>query len=378
MLDLKYGDRIAESTISTGTGDISLAGAIDTDHATFGSQFADGDLVPVSVFGGGKWMTLIGRYNSGANSLTRITFRRSSTGSNLSLSGTMTVMCGWGADDAAAIPPPQCGRLVYVSATAVKFSPCNGNQIKVNGVLRSIPNAGITGVANTGVFVNGIAAQNLAANTFYYVYVFISSGVVTADFRTDGNGHLPSDTVGNEGVEVRVSTGTTKDDSRTLIGMVATNASSQFQATCVCSWFNRRDKVGTASLTGSSVALSGFAEVSTSLRVPFLLWADEAARLDFAGVAFSANVVNTGLAIGISIDGASDPAAMNGFQAETTGQPLTAVPIGISKSGLIEAAAHYATILGGVSSTSGAPALYVGAIYAGVPSNPALTVLFKG
>lgn len=103
MAVLKYADRVAESTVTNGTGDIELAGAIDTDHATFGSRFADGEEMPVSVFGGGKWMTFRGRYNAGANSITRVTFRASSTGTNLSLSGTMTVMCGWAAADAAAM-----------------------------------------------------------------------------------------------------------------------------------------------------------------------------------------------------------------------------------------------------------------------------------
>src|SRR5687768_2662149 len=94
---LKFADRVAESTVSTGTGDIELSGAIDTDHESFANQFADGDVIPCVVFGGGQWMTFIGTYNSGANSLTRTTFKDSSTGSNISLSGTMTVLCAWGA-----------------------------------------------------------------------------------------------------------------------------------------------------------------------------------------------------------------------------------------------------------------------------------------
>ena len=101
---LKYADRVAESTVTVGAGDVFLSGPIDADHASFASQFADGDQMPVSVFGGGKWMTFTGRYNAGANSLTRLAFRRSSTGSNLALSGTMSVLCGWGADDAASAP----------------------------------------------------------------------------------------------------------------------------------------------------------------------------------------------------------------------------------------------------------------------------------
>lgn len=102
MPAIKFADRVAESTVYVGTGDITLAGAIDTDHDSFGNQFADGDEMPVAVYGGGKWMTFRGRYNSGANTITRMTFRDSSTGSNLSLSGTMTVICGWGAFEAGA------------------------------------------------------------------------------------------------------------------------------------------------------------------------------------------------------------------------------------------------------------------------------------
>lgn len=100
---LKYADRVAESTVTVGTGDIFLAGPVDADHDSFANQFADTETMPVVVFGGGKWMTFEGRYNSGANSITRINFRDSSTGAPISLSGTMTVMCVWGAADAVAV-----------------------------------------------------------------------------------------------------------------------------------------------------------------------------------------------------------------------------------------------------------------------------------
>lgn len=100
---IKYADRVAESTVTVGTGDVFLAGPIDADHDSFANQFADTETMPVVVFGGGKWMTFEGRYNSGANSITRINFRDSSTGAPISLSGTMTVMCAWGAVDASAV-----------------------------------------------------------------------------------------------------------------------------------------------------------------------------------------------------------------------------------------------------------------------------------
>ena len=107
------------------------------------------------------------------------------------------------------------GRLTFVSSTTLAFKPYNGNFIKINGTNYTIPNAGIAGLANTGVFVNGVAGQNLAATTDYWVFAFINGGVVTADFRTAAT-HAPSTTAGNEGVEIL-----TGDDSRTLIGLVS-------------------------------------------------------------------------------------------------------------------------------------------------------------
>ncbi|SNS35891.1 hypothetical protein SAMN05216374_0965 [Tardiphaga sp. OK246] len=109
MADLKYAGRVAETAVTygatggAGMGDIFLSGAIDTDHSAFSAKFADGDLIPVSVYGGGKWLEIEGTYNLGANSISRTTFRDSSTGVNLALSGTMTVLCGWGAADARAM-----------------------------------------------------------------------------------------------------------------------------------------------------------------------------------------------------------------------------------------------------------------------------------
>src|SRR5262249_40291733 len=91
------------------------------------------------------------------------------------------------------------GRLTYVSATALAFKPFNGNYIKLNRILRQIPTAGLSGLANTGVFVGGVAAQNLAANTTYFVFAFDNSGVLTADFwAKTPTTYGPSTVVGNE------------------------------------------------------------------------------------------------------------------------------------------------------------------------------------
>lgn len=69
--------RIRETSTTTGTGDLLLAGAV-TDHATFSSKYANGDTMFVGVALGTDWEEFLGTYNSGANSITRTRMLRSS------------------------------------------------------------------------------------------------------------------------------------------------------------------------------------------------------------------------------------------------------------------------------------------------------------
>lgn len=70
-------DSIAETSTSTGTGDMVLAGAI-AGYRTFSSKAADTNLVPYRIEAvdsngnpSGDWETGLGTYNSTANSITR-------------------------------------------------------------------------------------------------------------------------------------------------------------------------------------------------------------------------------------------------------------------------------------------------------------------
>jgi hypothetical protein len=198
---------------------------------------------------------------------------------------------------------PQCGRMSYVSATAIKFVPNNGDLIKINGSLYRIPAAGIAGVANTGVFVNGAPASNLAASTLYWVYAFINSGVVTADFSTTAR--ATSSTAGNEGVEIKSG-----DDSRTLIGMVYTNASGQFQQTAavigVLSWFNRQNL--TCAQGGSNVSTTSTTTINLGGAALFFMlnWAGDACEARIIG---AVGTTGTWCQFGVGIDGVNGGAA---------------------------------------------------------------------
>jgi hypothetical protein len=175
-----------------------------------------------------------------------------------------------------------CGQLTFVSTTALAFKPYNGDAIRINGALYQIPAAGIAGLgAPTSVFLNGVAAQSLAINATYYVYAFVNSGVVTADFIPFASGgHSTSATAGNVGTEIK-----TGDESRTLIGMIRTGATVVYltQATMTLSWFNRRSKSNYVSTAAGT----------TQAAQSFLTWGDETASLSYDGITAIASVSNS-------------------------------------------------------------------------------------
>jgi hypothetical protein len=92
--------RVAETSTTTGTGDITLAGAYDASYRAFSAVCSTNDKFRyVIVASGGAWERGIGTY-SGANTLTRTTVRESSNSNNaVSFTGTLTVFMDEGAPD---------------------------------------------------------------------------------------------------------------------------------------------------------------------------------------------------------------------------------------------------------------------------------------
>jgi hypothetical protein len=229
------------------------------------------------------------------------------------------------------------GQLQFINATALKFAPYNGNQITINGAAKSIPAAGVS-MANTSVFVNGTAGQNLAADTTYYVYLFDNGGILTADFSTTG--HATSSTAGNVGIEIKSG-----NDTRSLIGMIRTNASSQFVDSganrYVLSWFNRRAKsaVNNDLAASASTTSTTFVEVNSSLRTNFLMWAGDEIFWRVTALVGSA-APNYGVGYSVGFDGVTAEAA----QIATNASYLNPAGFSASKSGLSEGQ-HYMTML---------------------------------
>jgi hypothetical protein len=192
-------------------------------------------------------------------------------------------------------PPFQAGGILkYVSATQLSFTPFNGSQIQINGSVYNIPSAGIAGLNNTNVYIDGAAGQNLAINTNYYVYCWNNAGVLTGEFSTTG--HATSSTAGNVGTEIKSG-----DDTRTLIGLIRTGGTALFFDTTgnrwVRSWFNRNR----ASFVGStSGGFAGATSAATSATANFLAFANEAVVA--SGCCFGTGTVVANYILSMNLD----------------------------------------------------------------------------
>lgn len=247
------------------------------------------------------------------------------------------------------VPQWTCGVLKYSSATALTYLPYNGDKLVINGDVYDIPTTGIVGLANTNVYVNGVAGQNLGVSTLYYVYAFDNSGTVTADFSTTT--HATSLTTGNVGTEIKSG-----DDTRSLIGMIRTNGSSQFVYSStqlfVTSWFNKRLVGGINNYTANrSTTSTSYTEINSEIRIEFLIWANESIMLATGGRTVNSGAANVTVT-SFAFDSTSTPencyTQAQGFTASadiTLGLPF--VRYGLSEG------YHYATILGKVDANTG-------------------------
>jgi hypothetical protein len=295
MAKLYTGARM--TTATAGTGTIALGTAV-SGYLTFAlAGVVNGDSVLYGIKDGANSEWGFGTYTASGTTLTRNVISSTNSNALISLSGAAEVYITALAEGGGT---PGAGILSFVSATQVKFAPCNGERVKINGLWYDIPSGGIT-AANTGVFLNGTGSSSLAASTLYYVYLFNNSGTLTIDFSTTS--HATSTTAGNVGTEIKSA-----DDTRSLIGMARTNVSAQFQEDnqnlLVASWFNRRPRgiqvaPGSTFTTGSST----YVELTTSLRLFFLTWTGGSVLGSCTGFAFNSGGGNVNR-LSLDYDGA--------------------------------------------------------------------------
>lgn len=150
-------NRVEETTNTTGTADIALAGAV-TNMQTFGSVMGDNDTAYYSLANGSIWEHGVGTFTTSSNTLARTTVLESSDSGNVKVSlptgptnifmtlpaqkivSTDTASSGGGvtthADNAALITAGASatnGDLAYVTGTAALFL-YNSGWYKISGV----------------------------------------------------------------------------------------------------------------------------------------------------------------------------------------------------------------------------------------------------
>lgn len=281
-----------------GTGNITLANPVPGFLTFAQAGVLNGAVVRYGAKDGNAREVGYATYSSTGPALNaRVIESSTNGGAALNLSSNAVISLLPSATDFGSIAP-QCGKLVRAGATALSFGPYHGNKIKIAGKLYEIPAAGIAGFANTGIIVNGTGGQNLIANANYLVTCFVNAGVLTGNFSTDIT-HAASQAVDNEGVEYSIGMG----QGHTVLGLIRTNASAQFDNVTTLSWFNRRFKelhLGTANLTTTSGAW-----VNLTAAYPMMHWGDEPFWLMFSGQANTSHSPSGYAAMDIGVDGAN-------------------------------------------------------------------------
>ena len=118
--------------------------------------------------------------------------------------------------------------LQELSATQIRLFPCNGNRIRIQGTMRTIPDAGVT-----------LTLSGMIADNNYYVYAWYNGGSIALELSLSAY----SDS-GLPGLKIKSG-----DTSRTLVGLIRSRSGTQlydqaFRTDVVglLSWFNRRRK----------------------------------------------------------------------------------------------------------------------------------------
>lgn len=221
----------------------------------------------------------------------------------------------------------QC-RLVFVSATSIRLDPHNGRNLAIAGLLQQLPAAGVS-ISNAG----------LSANTVYYVYARMNAGAMALELSTTG--HSVDAATG-----VHIKTG---DATRTLVGMIATNGSSQFQdgtdLAGVLSYFNRRRKTVNRWFTAArTLSATTATEFDAEIRVKFISWADEQPVMRANGGIYAQTAGPAYAYIGVDTNSQSDSGG--GIGASGTQAPFSAEWATGGTGALAENAIHFASLYG--------------------------------
>ena len=146
-------DRVQETTTTTGTGTVTLGGAVSGFQSFFNAGLNNGDTTYYCVTSGTAWEVGLGTFSTGPNAIARTTILASSaSGSAITLAGTSNIFCVYPA-----------GKSVYLDAS--------GNVAGYNltaGTINSTTVGATT--ASTGAFTT-LSASSTVSGTGFSTYL---------------------------------------------------------------------------------------------------------------------------------------------------------------------------------------------------------------
>lgn len=195
-------DRVRETTTTTGTGTISLGGAVSGYQAF--STIGDGNTTYYTIVGGTQWEVGVGTYASSGNTLARTTLISSSTGSAIDFAaGSKDVFIGQPADK---IVTNEIGTL------AVAHGGTGQTSFPAAGLVVSTGSTWDTSkTAPTGALVGTTDTQSLTNKTITAIANFETKTTTSANAINLANGNYFTHTLsGNTSLTVSntPSTGT--------------------------------------------------------------------------------------------------------------------------------------------------------------------------
>ena len=199
-------DRVKETTTTTGTGTVTLAGAEDGFQSF--SVIGDASTTYYAIVSGNNWEVGLGTYTSSGTTLSRTTILESSnSGSAITLSGTSDVFCTYPAEKAVTLNGTvindanvvATANIVDDAVTTVKILDANVTIAKLSA----------TGTASSSTYLRGDNAWSAVSSAVASGAIYENTDTISADytFTTGSNGHSVGPITIASGVTVTVPSG---------------------------------------------------------------------------------------------------------------------------------------------------------------------------
>ena len=184
-------DRVQETSTTTGTGTLTLAGAV-TQFQTFSSAIGNGNTTYYTIYNAGGSLWEVGIGTVGAGTLSRDTVLSSSnSGSLVSFTGTLYVFCDYPA-----------GKAAYQDASGViNNATFNATTSVITPIVQATNSGGLAlknSAGTTQISMGGGGGDNVSVN----VSTNLNGANAQIDISPTGTGHVHMNPSGSGSVEI--------------------------------------------------------------------------------------------------------------------------------------------------------------------------------